>query len=157
MNNVKKRLRITKRTIKKATRRASARFFTAAALSAMIPYKLERRRNPENGDDGYDLSSLLLRISVVPPCEDSVGTKTLLSIGLRPMCEVREDLRRWEDTFRKNRKKPTVIEPPVPLSEKDAKKLAKAEKNVKKLEHKIMKKRKKQARKFAKENRGPAL
>ena len=64
MNNVKKKLRITKKTIKRATRRASARFFTAAAIGSVLPYKLERRVNLETGDNGYDLSSLLLRIQL---------------------------------------------------------------------------------------------
>ncbi|MBR2906689.1 MAG: hypothetical protein IKC26_11470 [Clostridia bacterium] len=145
MNNVKKNLSMAKKAVKKVTRRASAKFLTAAAVSAVIPYKLEKRQNPETGDDGYDLSSLLLRISIAPKCEDSIENKTLLRVGLRPMGEVRRDLQSLEALLEK-KKKPVVIEP-APLSDKDAKKLRKAEKNVKKLEHKIMKKRMKAAKK----------
>lgn len=144
MNNVQKNLHTAKKAIKKASRRASAKFLTVAALSTMIPYKIEKRQNLETGDDGYDLSSLLLRVSIAPKCEDSIRNKTLLCVGLRPMDEVREDLRALEGMLSK--KEPTVIEP-VPLSEKDAKKLEKAQNTARKLERKILKKRLKAARK----------
>lgn len=150
MNNLQKNLSAAKKTVKKATRRASAKFLTAAAVSAIIPYKIEKRQNPETGDDGYNLSSLLLRVEVAPKCEDSIENKTLLRVGLRPMGEVKRDLRALEELFSK--KEPTVIEP-APISDKDAKKLEKAQKNAQKLEHKIMKKRMRAARKAYKAER----
>lgn len=145
--DLKKKLRATQKSIKKTGRRVSAKLFTAAAVSTMIPYKFEKRRNMENGDDGIELSSLLLRITVTPKCEDSVSGKTLLSVGLRPMKEVREDLKKIESL---GKKKP-VVEPPVEISEEDAEKLKKAEKKLHKLERKIIKKRMKAIRKAQKE------
>ena len=128
-----------KKAVQKAQRRASVKLLSAVAVGAVIPYKAEKRIDPDTGDNGYDLSSLLLRISIIPKCEDSLKNKTLLRVGLRPLGEVKNDLNRLEDLFKK--KEDTVIAEPIPLCEKDAKKLAKAELRAKKLERKILKMR----------------
>ncbi len=139
MSQATKKLHTIKKAVQKAQRRASAGLFAAAAASAVLPYKAKKRVDPETGDNSYELSSLLLRVSLVPKCEDSLKNRTLLRVGLRPVEEVKEDLRRLEERF--GRKDETVVAEPIPLSEKDAKKLAKAEVKAKKLEQKISKMR----------------
>lgn len=139
MSQSAKKLHTIKKAVRKAKRRASVKLLSAVAVGAVIPYKAKKRVDPETGDDGYDLSSLLLRITIVPKCEDSLKNKTLLRVGLRPLGEVKSDLKRLEDLLVK--KENTVVAEPIPLSEKDAKKLAKAEFRAKKLEQKISKMR----------------
>ena len=140
MNQTQKKLQAAKKAIRSATCRTSARLLTAAAIGTIIPYKAKKRVDPQTGDDGYDLDSLLLRVSIVPKCEDSLKNKTLFRVGFRPLNEVRSDLKSLRSHLRKKEEEATFAEP-IPLSEKDAKKLAKAELRVKKLEKKIYKMR----------------
>lgn len=149
-STLRKHTRTAKKTIKKAGRKFSARLMTVAAVGSMIPYKLEKEQNDTTGDGGYVLTSLLFRTEISPKCEDSEKDKTLVALRLRPMKEIRTDLKRAEEAL-KHKQKPVIIEEPVPLPEKDEKKLRKAEKKVVKIKRKLDKKRKKLTRKAAKE------
>lgn len=143
MANLKKTLRVAKKSIKKTGRKLSCGLLTAAAVGAMIPYRLEKERNAATGDNGLAVTSLLFRTEISPACEDSEKSKTLLAVRLRPLKEVREDIRRIESI---TVKKPTV-EPPVPLTPEEEKALKKVRKKAKKTEKKIAKKRAKKAAK----------
>ena len=143
MSNLKKTLRTAKRSVKKTSRKISRGILTAATVGAMIPYRIEKEKNATTGDNGLAVTSLLLRTEISPACEDSEKSKTLLAVRLRPLKEIREDIRRFESI---GKKKPKV-EPPVPLTPEEEKALKKARKKAKKIEKKIAKKRAKKAAK----------
>lgn len=143
MANLNKTLRAAKRSVKKTGRKISRGLLTAAAVGAMIPYRVEKERNAATGDNGLAVTSLLFRTEISPACEDSEKSKTILAVRLRPLKEVREDIRRIESL---KVKKPTV-EPPVPLTPEEEKALKKARKKARKTEKKIARKRAKKAAK----------
>lgn len=144
-------LRTVKKAVKKTGRRLSARFLTAAAVSAVVPYRIKKEINPKTGDRGFVLNSLLLKTEISPKCEDSEQNKTVISIGVRPMKEVRADLSRIE-AFCKQVQNPVKREPLVPLTAEEEKALKKMRAKAKKQAKKIEKKRMKQAEKEAKKN-----
>lgn len=141
-------LRTIQKTVKKTGRKLTARFLTAAAISAVVPYSIKKEINPKTGDRGIVLNSLILKTEISPKCEDSEQNKTLVSIGIRPMKEVRADLRRMEELCRQVRN-PVKQEPPVPLTAEEEKALKKVRAKAKKIEKKIEKKRMKKAEKEA--------
>ena len=164
--NTEALLRSAKRAVRKFGRKASAGIITVAAIGASIPYKVEKVRNPETGDDGYVATSLLLRASVSPKCEDSVENKTRVTVRLRPPKEIGADLQRIEQKCAK-KKEPAPLpeakaEPEALIIEevsdesslaeakavyKEEKALNKARKKVRKLEKKVAKKRAARAKK----------
>ena len=141
MSTLQKRLRTVRKTVKKTGRKLSAGLLTAAAVGAMLPYRFEKEKNPSTGDNGIAVTSLLFRTSVSPKCEDSEQSKTLLSVSLRPLSAVKEDLARLEQI---GKRKPKV-EPPVPLTPEEEKALKKARKKAKRTAKRIEKKRAKEA------------
>lgn len=143
MSTLKKNFRAVKKSVKKTGRKLSAGLLTVAAVGAMLPYRLEKEQNPISGDRGVAVTSLLFRTSVSPKCEDSEKQRTLLSVSLRPMSAVREDLAKLEQI---GKKKPKV-EPPYSLTPEEEKALKKARKKAKKTAKKIEKKRAKEAAK----------
>jgi len=148
-NTLRDTVRTVKKTVKKTSRKLSARLFTVAAVSAMVPYRIKKEVNQTTGDSGIVLTSLLLKTEISPKCEDSVRDKTVISIGVRPMKEIRADLRRVEEYCKKKRK-PVILEEPVALTPEEEQALKKARKKAKKTAKKIEKKRMKQAQKAAK-------
>ncbi|MBO5270153.1 MAG: hypothetical protein J6B77_05165 [Clostridia bacterium] len=143
-----KTLRTASRQVKRAGRKLSATLLTAAAVGAMIPYRVEKETNETTGDNGFAVTSLLFRTSISPKTEDSIRDKTLLTVKLRPMDEIRADVKRFE-ALRKP-KEPVVAEDPFPLTEKEEKTLEKARKKARKTVKKIEKRRIKRAIKAAK-------
>ena len=142
-----KQLRTAKRNIKRAGRKFSAGLLTVAAAGAMIPYRIEKEKNPSTGDNGIAVTSLLFRTAISPKCEDSIADKTLLSVKLRPLDEIRSDVRRFEALCRP--REPVVAEDPFPLTEKEERQLEKARKRARKTVKKIEKRRIKRAVKAA--------